>query len=120
MRRILAGVVLLLAGCAAPPELPPVPRYEASVLQQTRYRAVLVAGDASIPVFDNATDRLAAGLAARGARVVYARNSAIVANATVKYVLGVDDVDLLTDADLAFDDALAAESEGRGVGSWFP
>ncbi len=34
-----------------------------------QYRAVLVAGDASIQAFDNAIDRLAEGLAARGALV---------------------------------------------------
>ena len=47
----------LLSACAAPVELPPVPFYDAPSLAGTHWKAVLVAGDATLPVFDNAVQR---------------------------------------------------------------
>ena len=69
MRAGFAAMALTLAGCATMPDLPPVPPYDAAALQRMSYRAVLVAGDASIRAFDNAADRLAEDLALRGATV---------------------------------------------------
>ncbi len=63
---LLAGLALL-AGCATAPDLPPVPEYAPSQLSALTWRAVVVAGDASINAFDNAADRLAQDLAKRGA-----------------------------------------------------
>ena len=61
MRRVLLFVALALAGCArqqaAGPAQPP---------SAQRWVAVLVAGDGSIPVFDNATARMASLLEAGG------------------------------------------------------
>ncbi len=61
---VLASVVL--AGCAAPVVLPPVPAYSAAVLRPMTLKAVLVAGDGSITAFDTAADRMDALLLASG------------------------------------------------------
>lgn len=63
MRRAVAAVVaLLVAGCAAGPDLPAVPAYDAEGLARLRYQAVIVGGDASINAFDNAAERMAKDL----------------------------------------------------------
>ena len=63
MRRAVAAVVaLLVAGCAAGPDLPPVPAYDAEGLARLRYQAVIIGGDASINAFDNAAERMAKDL----------------------------------------------------------
>ncbi len=67
MRALLLAGLALLAGCATGPELPPVPAYEASQLNGLTWRAVVVAGDASISAFDNAAERLSRDLVARRA-----------------------------------------------------
>lgn len=66
MRRVLlAALFLLAAGCTATPR--PVPAYTAQDLGALRYKAVLVAGDASADVFDNAVRAMDSALVARGA-----------------------------------------------------
>jgi hypothetical protein len=55
----------LATACAPPPELPPVQPYDAATLAAIRYKVVLVAGDSSLPVFDNAVDGVAARLRER-------------------------------------------------------
>lgn len=57
--------LLVLIGCAAPPA--PVADVPAASLATLRFKAVLVAGDASLPVWDRAVDRVAAGLVAADA-----------------------------------------------------
>ena len=57
-----ALLLLLLAGCAAPAQRAAGPAHQAP----ERWTAVLVAGDNSIPVFDNATGRMASLLEAVG------------------------------------------------------
>lgn len=52
--------------CNAAPELPPAPPHDAAAAAPMRYKAVLVAGDGSLPVFDNAVDGVAARLRERG------------------------------------------------------
>ena len=52
----------LLAACAATPTLPASPAYDTAILQATRYKAVLIAGDDSLPVFDNAVQAMAAAI----------------------------------------------------------
>lgn len=69
MRGIFLAVVLL-AGCATAPELPPVPAYAPSQLSTLTWQAVVVAGDASIGAFDNAAERLARDLATGGGTAV--------------------------------------------------
>ena len=63
-------VLALLAGCAAAPELPvagtPGGVASSSGLPGIRYKAVLVAGDGELPVFDNAAEALAGYLGERG------------------------------------------------------
>jgi hypothetical protein len=49
----LFGIIALVA-CANTPELPPVPLYDSAQLKSLQMRVVLVAGDASLRVFDNA------------------------------------------------------------------
>ena len=66
LRILLAAALIALAGCVTAPELPPSPAYDAATLRRINYRAVVVAGDASIRAFDNAADRLATSLASRG------------------------------------------------------
>ena len=62
MRAVL--LLLLLAGCVPPP--PPAPAEEAPAAPTQTWTAVLVAGDGSLPVFDNATVRMQALLEAAG------------------------------------------------------
>ena len=66
IRRVVAGIMLLiLTACAQPsPVLPPVPNYPADILDAMRFKTVLIAGDSSIPVFDNAVDGIARRLIA--------------------------------------------------------
>ncbi|WP_270935812.1 C13 family peptidase [Falsiroseomonas oryzae] len=64
----LLAIVALLAGCAAPPPHAG-PIHAPDRLAELRWRAVLVAGDPSLPVWDNAASRLASGLASTGAAV---------------------------------------------------
>ena len=64
MRGLL--VAFLLAGCATPPELPAVPRYDTAALAAMRFQSVIVAGDASINAFENAAERLTTDLVRRG------------------------------------------------------
>jgi len=59
--------LLFLVGCAAPPVPTPVAAVPAASLANLRFQAVLVAGDASLPVWDRAVDRVAAGLVAADA-----------------------------------------------------
>lgn len=69
-RFALLLLVLLAAACAAPPPPPYAgPVHDASALAATKWRAVLVAGNPTLPVWDNATRRLAAGLSAADAGV---------------------------------------------------
>jgi hypothetical protein len=53
-----------VVACTTTPDLPPVEQYDPAALSHLHYKAVLVAGDDSIPVFDNAVgdfeDRLVA------------------------------------------------------------
>lgn len=71
MRRIswTAWLVLTLAGalsaCAPAPDLPPVPQYTPVQLATLQWHAVLVAGDGSLHVFDNAVLRMATWLRQR-------------------------------------------------------
>jgi len=69
MRRLawLLAPLLLVVGCAAPPAPAPVAAAPAPTLATLRFRAVLVAGDPSLPVWDRAVDRVAAGLVAADA-----------------------------------------------------
>ena len=66
IKRVVLGIVLLmLAACAQPmPDLPPVPNFAADMLDALRFKTVLIAGDSSIPVFDNAVDGMAQRLIA--------------------------------------------------------
>ena len=61
MRLTLLAVLLALAGCARQQVAGPAPR-----APEQRWVAVLVAGDGSIPVFDNATARMDSLLQASG------------------------------------------------------
>lgn len=67
MRRALAATLLLLAGACA--TTPPASRYDDAQLGSLTFRAVLVAGDGSLPVWDNAVARLLDGLTQAGAVV---------------------------------------------------
>ena len=59
----LALLALLLpSACAVPPDLPPPQTYTPAALSALRYKAVLAAGDGSLPVFDNATEAVASRL----------------------------------------------------------
>ncbi len=60
---------LLAAACAPMPNLPPVQPYDAATLAATRYKAVLVAGDGHLPVFDNAVEGMASRLREDGLSV---------------------------------------------------
>ena len=77
----------LLAGCTAGPVLPPVTIYEAPELAALQYKAVLVAGDGGLPVFDNAVAGVAArmqsGLVASGMQRLSAAPS-VVANSSTR------------------------------------
>jgi len=59
-----AALLGLLVACGTP-SLPPVPQYDAATLAATRFKAVLVAGDASSAGFDNAVVRLGRDLHSR-------------------------------------------------------
>jgi hypothetical protein len=60
-------VALLLPACEPPPpELPPVQPYDTVALMAIRYKVVLIAGDGRLPVFDNATEGVAARMHMRG------------------------------------------------------
>lgn len=64
----LALIVLMAASaCLAARDLPPVQSHNAAAPATTHYRAVLVAGDDSLPVFDNAADGIAIWLRRQGA-----------------------------------------------------
>ena len=64
----LALVVLMAASaCLAARNLPPVQSRNAAAPATTHYRAVLVAGDDSLPVFDNAADDVVIWLRRQGA-----------------------------------------------------
>lgn len=54
--------VLCLTACADTPSLPPVSQYTPQQLAALHWRAVLVAGDGHLQVFDNATSRMRAWL----------------------------------------------------------
>ena len=56
----------MVAACASKPNLPPVASYDLATLAMTRYKAVLIAGDGSLPVFDNAVAAIADGVLKRG------------------------------------------------------
>jgi hypothetical protein len=58
---------LLTGACMAAPDLPPVKPYDAAALSAVRYKAVLVAGDGRLPVFDNAVEGVARRLRERAA-----------------------------------------------------
>lgn len=62
MRLLIFGLLLLLAACD-----PGTDGSSSPGMAGLRYRAVLVAGDASVPAFDNATDAMRARLTAGGA-----------------------------------------------------
>jgi len=59
--RLGVALVILMAApaCLAARDLPPVQSHDAAAPATTHYRAVIVAGDDSLPVFDNAADRVA-------------------------------------------------------------
>lgn len=63
---IALAFVLTTSACAAAPERPPVQAYDAAALTTMHYKAVLVAGDGNLPVFDNAVDGIATRLRERG------------------------------------------------------
>ncbi|MFZ4410341.1 MAG: C13 family peptidase [Paracraurococcus sp.] len=62
------ALLLVLAGCAPSPPYTG-PTYAPEALTTLRYRAVLVAGDPSLEVWDRAVERLASGLEAGGTLV---------------------------------------------------
>ncbi len=65
MRRALTLILVILAGCAQP--VPPVSAAEAARPEPApRWHAVLVAGDASLEVWDRAVERMGARLQASG------------------------------------------------------
>lgn len=57
--------VATFGACTDVPALPPVPHYDQAQLAAIRVRAVLVAGDAGLPVFDNAVDAMGTWLRTR-------------------------------------------------------
>lgn len=59
LSRLTLFAALLPAACAVAPDLVPVSAYGPAALGAVRYKAVLVAGDGSLPVFDNAVDAMA-------------------------------------------------------------
>jgi len=61
-------VAIALADCASAPRLPPVPQYTPAQLKTLHWRAVVVAGDGALRVFDNAVARMAGWLRQRGVR----------------------------------------------------
>lgn len=65
-RSAAAIVLAVLAGAAAPAPFPAQP-HGAAAQARMRYKAVLVAGDGRLPVFDNAVEGVAARLRKRGA-----------------------------------------------------
>lgn len=66
IRNVCLSVTILLAACAQAPALPPVQPYTMVQLDNLRYRAVLVAGDGSLPVFDNAVEGMVSYLRTHG------------------------------------------------------
>lgn len=68
-RALSLAVLALVSACAAVPELPPVPSYGADMLAGLETKAVLIAGDDSLVVFDNATAGLRRRLMDRGVAV---------------------------------------------------
>jgi len=89
--RLIAGLVGLsiASACAAVPDLPPVQPFNAAAHATIHYRGVLIAGDDSLPVFDNAVDGVAArlrehGAAAPGALQRLSAASAIIARGGVR------------------------------------
>lgn len=89
--RLVAGLIGLLtaSACAAAPDLPPVRPFDAAALATVHYKSVLIAGDDSLPVFDNAVDSVAArlrkhGAAAPGALQRLSAASAIIARGDVR------------------------------------
>lgn len=67
---LLTALLLALAGCAtdAQAQKPGAPAQpQAAPMAPIRWHAVLVAGDASLPVWDNAVRRMTSGLQAAGA-----------------------------------------------------
>jgi hypothetical protein len=61
------SIPLLLAACAAPPsEPPPVPSRGTAALTAAHYKAVLIAGTGTVPVWDNAVEAVATRLRERG------------------------------------------------------
>lgn len=65
--RLTALIVLAVLACAAAPEPARAQPHGAAALARMRYKAVLVAGDGRLPVFDNAVEGIAARLRKRGA-----------------------------------------------------
>jgi Peptidase C13 family len=63
---LVLGAVIGVVACAAAPELPPVPRYTPAQLASVHWRAVLVAGDGRLRVFDDAVASMADWLHQRG------------------------------------------------------
>ena len=63
---LVLGAVIAVVACAAAPELPPVPRYTPAQLASVQWRAVLVAGDGRLRVFDDAVASMADWLHQRG------------------------------------------------------
>ncbi len=64
--RLTALIILAISACAAAPGRSTVPPRHAAAPAKMRYKAVLVAGDGRLPVFDNAVDGVAARLRERG------------------------------------------------------
>lgn len=59
--------ILTASACTPAPDLPPVQPYAAAALAKLHYKAVFVAGDDSLPLFDNAADGVETRLRERGA-----------------------------------------------------
>jgi hypothetical protein len=57
---LILAAIAALGACADVPAVPPVPHYDQAQLENIQMRAVLVAGDPGLSVFDNATAAMAA------------------------------------------------------------
>ena len=120
---VCAAAVLIPVACAAPPDLPPVLPYSPAALTAIQYKAVLVAGDGSLPVFDNAVDSIATRLkrssAVAGVTTLSSAPSVIardgVQSASLDHVLGAVSDLKPTQAQGCFVFATSHGAIGRGL-----